>query len=70
MRYDDRIMALPVLDLRSNAVASELRHACEQDGFFYVAHHGVPSKLLAEVRARARAFFARLVDALLGRIVQ
>ena len=62
VRYDDRIMSLPVLDLRSDAVASELRHACEQDGFFYVAHHGVPSKLLAEVRARARAFFARPLE--------
>ena len=53
---------LPVLDLKSDAVASELRRACEHDGFFYIAHHGVPSELLAEVRARARSFFARPLE--------
>lgn len=64
LRYDDRIMArvLPVLDLRSDAVASELHRACEHDGFFHVAHHGVPSELLAEARTRARSFFARPLE--------
>jgi isopenicillin N synthase-like dioxygenase len=39
-------------------VASVIREACEQVGFFYLADHGVPQAKLDAVFAAARQFFA------------
>ncbi len=48
--------ALPVIDLRAPD-ARALREACEQHGFFYVAHHGVDDALESRLEALSRAFF-------------
>jgi isopenicillin N synthase-like dioxygenase len=60
--------ALPVVDisglsstLRSNrlAVSQRLRDACLDNGFFYVANHGIPAGLIDAVLAEAKNFFDR-----------
>lgn len=53
---------LPVIDLRAPDVA-QLRRACEEHGFFYVAHHGVDAALEQRLEAATRAFFALPPDA-------
>ncbi|WP_028239774.1 isopenicillin N synthase family dioxygenase [Stutzerimonas azotifigens] len=59
--------SLPLIDiagLRSSdpaarqAVARELRSACERCGFFYIHNHGIDAGLIARVRAEAEQFFA------------
>lgn len=49
----------PLLD-RSDATATirEIRRACEEVGFFYVANHGVPQDLIDRLESVARRFFA------------
>ena len=58
--------ALPIIDVAAlvsdsakarEAVAAEIRGACIDSGFFYVANHGVAPDLIAETFARSRAFF-------------
>ncbi|RYZ03193.1 MAG: isopenicillin N synthase family oxygenase [Comamonadaceae bacterium] len=67
--------ALPVIDiagLRSddpasrNAVADQLRAACEHRGFFYIRNHGVPRELVARMFAATEAFFDQPMPAKLG----
>ena len=50
LRAGDRAAAAPVI--------RALDAACRTHGFFYVAGHGVPPSLLAELERLARAFFA------------
>ena len=59
--------SLPVIDVSSlragdrgaaAEVISALDAACRTHGFFYVAGHGVPAALVAELERLARAFFA------------
>ncbi|MEM7427611.1 MAG: 2OG-Fe(II) oxygenase family protein [Pseudomonadota bacterium] len=45
-----------------SATVGELARACEEVGFFYVANHGVPAKLIEDVRSAAGAFFERPMD--------
>ena len=40
------------------AVAREVRHACENVGFFYALNHGVPEALIDRAFAASRAFHA------------
>ena len=40
-------------------VASKLRSACTNVGFFYIANHGVPEAMTEEVLAQTAAFFDR-----------
>ncbi|HEY7222660.1 MAG TPA: 2-oxoglutarate and iron-dependent oxygenase domain-containing protein [Micromonosporaceae bacterium] len=59
---------LPVIDVSSlvagsdepaqRAVADQIREACRSYGFFFVAGHGVPSALLADLDRASREFFA------------
>ncbi len=49
---------LPVVDLGAPDVPARIAAACRETGFFYVAGHGVPAALRAELDAAARAFFA------------
>ncbi|WP_394845560.1 isopenicillin N synthase family oxygenase [Pendulispora brunnea] len=57
-------LELPVVDLDAQRakVATDLRVACERDGFFYVSNHGVSESLQTELEVRARAFFARPLE--------
>lgn len=55
---------VPVLDLTPlnrggdlQGLAKELRRACETIGFFYVANHGVPKKVVDDVFAATRRYF-------------
>jgi isopenicillin N synthase-like dioxygenase len=58
--------SLPIIDVSGlsggasspQAVARELHQACTDTGFFYIANHGVPGGLIAEVLAQSRTFFA------------
>src|SRR6202046_4909761 len=59
--------SVPVIDLAPwfggddrarAAVAAEVDAALRSVGFFLISGHGVPDELRAQVRARARAFFA------------
>jgi isopenicillin N synthase-like dioxygenase len=49
---------LPVVDLSTVDAPAHIRAACRDSGFFYVAGHGVPPSMLADLDAAARAFFA------------
>jgi isopenicillin N synthase-like dioxygenase len=40
-------------------VAAEIRHACEEIGFFSVVGHHVPDKVVETLRSEAMSFFAR-----------
>ena len=60
--------ALPMIDLAPflagdpgsiNAVARQIGDACRSVGFFYLAGHGIPEALIAEVFALSRQFFAQ-----------
>lgn len=52
-------LSIPVLDLRlsEEALAPQLRAACESVGFFFVEHTGV-EELQAKALAESRRFFA------------
>lgn len=61
---------VPVLDLSPlagngdpGALRQRLRAACENMAFFYVSHHGVPERLVDEVFAASRRFFAQPLEA-------
>jgi len=53
-------MTLPVIDLDSPSVsiAAQMRAACTDHGFFYVANHGVDASLISQLETRAQEFFA------------
>src|SRR5262245_6500681 len=60
---------VPVLDLTPldrgeplGPLARELRRACETIGFFYVANHGVPQKVVDDVFDATRRYFALPVE--------
>jgi len=60
---------VPVLDLTPlnkgealGPLARELRRACETIGFFYVANHGVPQKIVDDVFDATRRYFALPVE--------
>lgn len=54
-------MSIPTVDLARGAAAAadEVRHACEEVGFFTVVGHGLDDALIEEIAARSRAFFDR-----------
>jgi isopenicillin N synthase-like dioxygenase len=63
--------ALPIIDVsglssalpsKRVAVAERLRAACLDNGFFYVANHGVPAGLIDAVFKEAKNFFDRPLD--------
>ena len=39
-------------------LAAQVRHACENIGFFYATNHGVPQALIDRAFAASRAFHA------------
>jgi isopenicillin N synthase-like dioxygenase len=58
--------ALPIIDIGGlssdsltdrRAVAERLRAACLDNGFFYIASHGVPAPLIAALFEETRLFF-------------
>jgi isopenicillin N synthase-like dioxygenase len=60
---------VPVLDLTPlnrgaplEPLARELRRACETIGFFYVANHGVPQRVVDDVFDATRRYFALPVE--------
>ncbi len=48
-------------------VASALRKACTEVGFFYIVNHGVPEDLIANVFSRGRELFDWPLDRKMGR---
>lgn len=54
-------MELPIIDAatldHADTIAA-LHAACIGTGFFYVANHGIPDRVIADALAQARAFFA------------
>jgi isopenicillin N synthase-like dioxygenase len=63
--------ALPIIDIgglssalpaKRLAVGQRLRAACLDNGFFYVANHGVPAGLMEAVFTEAKTFFDRSPD--------
>lgn len=60
---------VPVLDLTPlnegkplDALAKELRRACETIGFLYVRHHGVPQSVVDNVFAATQRYFALPIE--------
>jgi isopenicillin N synthase-like dioxygenase len=67
--------AIPVIDVGPalahggpalESVAGEVRRACEEVGFFYLAGHGVPPALVEATFAATREFHAMPLDEKLG----
>jgi isopenicillin N synthase-like dioxygenase len=66
-----RLAAIPVIDIgpsfspalrERQAVAQEVHAACRDAGFFYVRNHGLPARLVDDMFAVSREFFARPMD--------
>lgn len=57
---------LPVIDPTDPHAARNLRRACERDGFFYLANHGVAPELTTRIHSAAKAFFALPAEAKLA----
>jgi isopenicillin N synthase-like dioxygenase len=57
-------MSLPVIDLEapSTSIAAQMRAACTEHGFFYVANHGVDAALVARLTVLAHDFFSRPLE--------
>jgi isopenicillin N synthase-like dioxygenase len=50
-------MTLAVVDLSSDSVIDDVRHACEETGFLIVTGHGIDPSLVEEIDAVSRIFF-------------
>lgn len=60
MTASDRIPVVDLDRLESDAAAVHaVSKACEEWGFFHVAHHGVPAGLIAATHAQMVAFFSQ-----------
>jgi isopenicillin N synthase-like dioxygenase len=68
---EEATQAIPVIDFGpafrgepggSDAVAAQVRHACENVGFFYLAGHGVPQDIIDGAFDASREFHAIPVD--------
>jgi isopenicillin N synthase-like dioxygenase len=57
---------IPVIDFAGPNVAWEVHKACRETGFFYVANHGVPQKLVEAQFDWARRFFALPLEEKMG----
>lgn len=57
MRNNGPVSELPVIDIAAADSHEAIGRACRDNGFFYVSGHGVPSELITELDAAARAFF-------------
>lgn len=53
------MLGVPVVDLLlpEEKAALQLRHACEEHGFFLVSNHGVPERLIEEQFEQSHRFF-------------
>ncbi|WP_111496107.1 isopenicillin N synthase family dioxygenase [Marinobacter bohaiensis] len=57
--------AVPIIDLspeQASHLATSLREACLETGFFYVSNHGINPALIERVFAASRAFFDQPLD--------
>lgn len=58
---------IPVIDLslidgtldERKAIASKIRAAAENTGFFYIENHGIPEELIQSALSQAQAFFGQ-----------
>ncbi|CAL4894336.1 unnamed protein product [Urochloa decumbens] len=50
---------VPAVDLSGPGAAAAVVDACERFGFFKVAHHGVPARVVDRLESEAAAFFAK-----------
>src|SRR4026208_2393986 len=65
--YGPAVSQIPVIDFGAvfagesgalQRLAPEIRHACENIGFFYALNHGVPEELTRRAFAASRRFHA------------
>src|SRR6267142_5278917 len=68
---EEATRAIPVIDFRPafmrepgglDAVARDVRRACESIGFFYLAGHGVPEEIIDAAFAASREFHAMALE--------
>ncbi|KAH9191193.1 hypothetical protein AeNC1_006828 [Aphanomyces euteiches] len=52
-------MEIPVVDCSSADASSQMRQACIDVGFFYLANHGIPDGLITSVYDEMRHFFSQ-----------
>ncbi|XP_074300062.1 2-oxoglutarate-dependent dioxygenase DAO-like [Silene latifolia] len=53
---------IPIIDMQADNDGNKLREACEKWGCFRVVNHGVPPRLMAEIKSVAVELFDRPVD--------
>lgn len=61
---------IPIIDLSSidqslearKAIASKVRAAAENTGFFYIKNHGISEELLQDALSQAKTFFAQPIE--------
>jgi len=57
------MQSIPLIDLgNTTGVTGEIEKACREIGFMYVAGHGIPSRLIDDVRTSIAEYFAQPVD--------
>ena len=59
--FSHNALEIPVIDLLQGdeeTIASEIRDACINTGFFFVSNHGVPDKCIESTFAASKAFFS------------
>ncbi|MEM6711040.1 MAG: 2-oxoglutarate and iron-dependent oxygenase domain-containing protein [Pseudomonadota bacterium] len=65
------VQSLPVIDIggfgegnemHDGAIATALRSACEDKGFFYVVGHGISPEIIATLRTQSETFFSKTLE--------
>jgi len=58
------MQSIPLIDLgNTTGVTGEIEKACHDTGFMYVTGHGIPSRMIDDVRKSITTYFSQPVDA-------